>query len=81
MTLSMKLDFAGLRNTSTSGNFELVRLLLISVITSCGSMQLCSFTASLTAFVDVPLVVGVFVGVGAQPGRGAHDADVQEGVK
>ena len=44
-------------------------------------MQLCSFTASLTAFVDVPLVVGVFVGVGAQPGRGAHDADVQEGVK
>ena len=49
-------------------------------------MQLCSFTASLTAFVDVPLlVVGVFVGVDAdapaQPGRGAHDAEMQEGVK
>ena len=82
MTLSMKLDFAGLRNTSTSGNFELVRLLSISVITSCGSMQLCSFTASSTAFADVLLVVGVFVvvdvAVPAQPGRGAHDAELQE---
>ena len=82
MTRSMKLDFAGLRNTSTSGNFELVRLLSISVITSSGSMQLCSFTASSTAFVDVLLVVGLLVGVDAvvpaQPGRGAHDAELQE---